>query len=197
MNNDAIEDAWANLRQRAAHFAHKNGKKLPPIHEQQRSSASFKKALEDSSGKKATQEFHSGRKASIKETAADGRAFRRVDFMPSSMGAIIKQEMNNEHWKTEIAAALIINEWAELVGDNIAAHTKVEAFKDKKIYIVCDSAAWAINLRLMQRQILQGIAKKIGHNIVEALDIREPAGIPTWKHGRLRVKGRGPRDTYD
>lgn len=67
--------------------------------------------------------------------------------------------------------------------------------KDKKLFITCDSTAWATNLRMMQKQILQVIAEKVGPDIIAELRIYGPQA-PSWRKGPLHVKGRGPRDTY-
>jgi len=48
---------------------------------------------------------------------------------------------------------------------------------------------------MMQRQILQVIAEKVGPNIIVELKIFGPRA-PSWRKGPLHVKGRGPRDTY-
>lgn len=67
--------------------------------------------------------------------------------------------------------------------------------KGSILFITCDSTAWATNLRLMQRRILQTISEMIGPNIITQLKIFGPKP-PSWRKGRLHVKGRGPRDTY-
>ena len=48
---------------------------------------------------------------------------------------------------------------------------------------------------MMQRQILQAIAGKVGPGIITELKIFGPKA-PSWRKGPLHVKGRGPRDTY-
>ena len=98
-------------------------------------------------------------------------------------------------WRTKLAGGWIHSHWSLLVGDRIAGHTKVEKFADKKLYISCDSTAWASNLRTMQRNILSTIEEKVGPDIVTELRISGPKP-PSWRYGPLHVKGRGPRDTY-
>lgn len=129
-----------------------------------------------------------------KPTGRDGRRLPPKDRV-EGLGSVLGTEISRRGWRKEIAGGWITGNWAELVGDNIAAHTKVEMLKDKKLFISCDTTAWATNLRLMQRDILKTIAQKVGPDVVAELRIFGPKA-PSWRHGPLHVKGRGPRDTY-
>ncbi|AKK01902.1 DciA family protein [Corynebacterium epidermidicanis] len=127
-------------------------------------------------------------------TGRDGRRLARRD-QTVSLSSVLNQEIKARGWQREIAGGWVNSHWAELVGPNIAQHTKVEMLKDKKLFITCDSTAWATNLRMMQRQILQQIAAHVGPDIIAELRIFGPQA-PSWRKGPLHVKGRGPRDTY-
>lgn len=127
-------------------------------------------------------------------TGRDGRPLPRRDNV-SAFGDVLKGEIRSRGWQKDIAGGWVFSHWNLLVGDKIAQHTKVQMLKDKALFISCDSTAWATNLRLMQRQILQEIAKQVGPNVVAELKIFGP-NVPSWRKGPLHVKGRGPRDTY-
>ncbi|MCS5480001.1 DciA family protein [Corynebacterium sp. YIM 101645] len=127
-------------------------------------------------------------------TGRDGRR-RRRPLDVDSIGAVLGDEFSKRGWEKDIAGGWVFGHWDELVGEKIAQHTRVEMIKDKKLFITCDSTAWATNLRMMQRQILQVIAEKVGPNIIVELKIFGPRA-PSWRKGPLHVKGRGPRDTY-
>ncbi|RSZ61929.1 DUF721 domain-containing protein [Corynebacterium hylobatis] len=127
-------------------------------------------------------------------TGRDGRR-RRRPLDVDSIGAVLGDEFSKRGWEKDIAGGWVFGHWDELVGEKIAQHTRVEMIKDKKLFIICDSTAWATNLRMMQRQILQVIAEKVGPNIIVELKIFGPRA-PSWRKGPLHVKGRGPRDTY-
>ena len=127
-------------------------------------------------------------------TGLDGRRARRPYEVPR-FGAIVSREIAERGWAEDMARGWVMNHWEELVGEKIAQHTKVEMIKDQKVFITCDSTAWATNLKYMQTTILQSIADKIGPNQIVGLRIFGPKP-PNWKKGRLHVKGRGPRDTY-
>lgn len=127
-------------------------------------------------------------------TGKDGRAlpYRRD---PLAFGVTLEREIKRRGWKKNIAGGWVHAHWDELVGEKIAQHTRVEMLKDKQLFITCDSTSWASNLRLMQRQILQVIAEKVGSDVIVELKIFGPKA-PSWRKGPLHVKGRGPRDTY-
>lgn len=127
-------------------------------------------------------------------TGRDGRR-RRRPLDVDAIGAVLGHEFSKRGWEKDLAGGWVFGHWEELVGEKIAQHTRVEMIKDKKLFITCDSTAWATNLRMMQRQILQVITEKVGPNIIVELKIFGPRA-PSWRKGPLHVKGRGPRDTY-
>ncbi len=69
------------------------------------------------------------------------------------------------------------------------------ALRDGELTVAAESTAWATQLRLLQRKLLTKIAAGVGTGVVTKLNIQGPAA-PSWRHGQLRVRGRGPRDTY-
>jgi predicted nucleic acid-binding Zn ribbon protein len=64
-----------------------------------------------------------------------------------------------------------------------------------ELVLEAESTAWATQLRLLSRSILARISAELGPDVVRKLVVRGPTA-PDWRHGRLRVKGPGPRDTY-
>ncbi|MCK7637217.1 DciA family protein [Corynebacterium pygosceleis] len=127
-------------------------------------------------------------------TGPDGRALRRPDTT-ESVGSVLGDEIRRRGWGRPMAGGWVKANWEMLVGEQIAQHSRVQMLKDKQLFISCDSTAWATNLRLMQRKILQVIAEKVGPDVVAELKIFGPTQ-PSWRKGPLHVKGRGPRDTY-
>ncbi|MEJ4099177.1 DciA family protein [Corynebacterium mastitidis] len=127
-------------------------------------------------------------------TGPDGRRMpRRRDV--DTLGSIVNREIRQRGWAREIAGGWVTGHWQDLVGEKIAAHTRVEMLKGSTLFISCDSTAWATNLRMMQREILRTIAAKVGPDGITELKIFGPKA-PSWRHGALHVAGRGPRDTY-
>lgn len=134
------------------------------------------------------------RRVKAHPTGKDGRAVpRSLDVTP--VGSILRQEIRNRGWQQPLAQATVVNKWEHFIGEKVAQHTKVVMFKDATLFILCDSTAWATQLRYLQRTILQKIAQEVGPDVITELRIYGPKA-PSWRHGPLHVKGRGPRDTY-
>lgn len=176
MSDDPIAQAFQQIREEAK----KRGgpKKLPPLGQRIAS----------------PQQKSSTPRRVGRPTGPDGRALPAPSRL-SSLGDVLNVEFHKRGWDRDLAQGWVHAHWEELVGENIAAHTHIEMIKDTTVFISCDSTAWATNLRMMQRQILSTIAKKVGPNIVKELKIFGPRP-PSWRKGPLHVKGRGPRDTY-
>lgn len=128
-------------------------------------------------------------------TGKDGRAIPYADYSMEGISTLLSREIEQRGWGKDLAGGWVSTHWAELVGDHIAAHTRVQMLKDKALFISCNSTAWASNLRTMQRHVLEKIANRVGPDIVTELRIFGPQA-PSWRFGPLHVKGRGPRDTY-
>ncbi len=148
----------------------------------------------DALRRKPTRTPGAGARRKGRQTGLDGR-YKPYVRTAESLGSILNKEIQSRGWGKDIAAGWVTSNWEELVGPKIAQHAKVEMVKDKKLFITCDSTAWATNLRMMQKQILQVIAEKVGPNIIAELRIFGPKA-PSWRKGPLHIKGRGPRDTY-
>ncbi|WP_318010360.1 DciA family protein [Corynebacterium poyangense] len=136
----------------------------------------------------------SSRVRNYQKTGRDGRPLSKKRQLPT-IGNVLDSLIHSEGWAPKLARGWVMEHWPDLVGPKIAEHTTVEMFKETTLIISCDSTAWASNLRLMQKKILQNIAEKVGPDIVTTLHFYGP-NAPSWRKGRLHVKGRGPRDTY-
>lgn len=114
---------------------------------------------------------------------------------PGSFAHAIGALTDQMGWSTDLARAELMQQWANIVGADIAAHTIPSGAMDGVLEIQCDSSAWATQLRLMRNQLIETLATKFPEAGIVELSIKAP-GVPSWKHGRRSVPGRGPRDTY-
>lgn len=87
--------------------------------------------------------------------------------------------------------------WPAIVGQANAEHAIIESFDPAAgtLLVRASSTAWAESLRLMVPMISQAVAEAVGVGAVTSIEVVGPAA-PSWSHGRRRVAGRGPRDTY-
>jgi predicted nucleic acid-binding Zn ribbon protein len=120
--------------------------------------------------------------------AADGRD-------PARLGASLDDLVRERHWEATVRSAGLSSRWDQIVGAEIAAHCRPERLTDGELTCVAESTAWATQIRLLNRQIRERIAAGVGPGVVRSLRVHGPTA-PDWRHGPLRVRGRGPRDTY-
>lgn len=136
-------------------------------------------------------------RATARAAKDDGAERREADLRdPRPLGAAVKGLIRTRGWSAPVAVGSVISRWEQLVGAAIAEHCTPERFEDGVVTVVCDSTAWATNLKLMKPQLMEVFARELGAGIVTEIEIRGPQA-PSWKKGRYSVRGgRGPRDTY-
>lgn len=98
-------------------------------------------------------------------------------------------------WGGQVAGGLVFGRWPDLVGADVAEHSRPVALRDGELTVQATSTAWATQLRLLQRQLVSRIVAGVGTGVVTRLRVQGPSA-PSWQHGQRRVAGRGPRDTY-
>jgi predicted nucleic acid-binding Zn ribbon protein len=133
-------------------------------------------------------------------TRSDARTRSRAEqereaSEPLALGAAVRDLLDERGWAAEAAAGSVLANWEALVGPEVAARSRPVQLRAGELQVEAESTAWATQLRLLSRQLLDRLTTELGPGIVTRLVIRGPAG-PDWRHGRLRVRGPGPRDTY-
>jgi predicted nucleic acid-binding Zn ribbon protein len=89
----------------------------------------------------------------------------------------------------------VFSRWAAIVGRDVAEHVTPESFADGRLVCRTDSTAWATQMRLLAGDVVRRLNEVLGEDTVTVIDVVGPRA-PSWNRGRLRVRGRGPRDTY-
>lgn len=120
---------------------------------------------------------------------------RPDDRDPAPLGRTVDDLIRQRRWVRTLDAASLQPRWADIVGADLAAHCRPERLADGELVCVAESTAWATAVRLMSAQLLTRIAAEVGPDVVRRLRVQGPTA-PDWRHGPLRVTGRGPRDTY-
>lgn len=117
------------------------------------------------------------------------------DRDPQPVGDTVDRLVTERGWSQALAVGGVEGRWEHLVGAEVAAHCTPEEFEAGRLTVRTDSTAWATQVRLLAPMLLARLNDDLGAGTVTQLQVLGPAG-PSWKKGRLRVKGRGPRDTY-
>ena len=121
------------------------------------------------------------------------RRVRRDD--PQRLGQAIGGLLDQHGWQQRAAIGSVFGRWAEIVGPELAAHTRPDSFADGELAVTADSTAWATQVRLLAPQLVRRLAAELGDGTVRRVKVRGPQ--PPRQRGGWRVPGgRGPRDTY-
>ena len=141
-------------------------------------------------------EVFSGRKR--RTTAAKPEQIGSLEFEagrdPRTIGDLVGNAITDRGWAPFLARESVLENWEEIVGNDVAAHTTPE-ITDDVVTVRCDSSAWATNLRIMRHEILAGILARFPESGVVKISVVGP-GVPNQIRGPRSVKWRGPRDTY-
>jgi len=114
---------------------------------------------------------------------------------PISAGSTLDALIKDFKWTNELGEAELFVSWAKIVGEDTAAKSIPESLQDGVLTVRCSSTAWATQLKLMQKTILEKLKADFPTIDVVEIKLLGPAG-PSFKRGPRSVPGRGPRDTY-
>ncbi|WP_299053055.1 DciA family protein [uncultured Nocardioides sp.] len=118
------------------------------------------------------------------------------DRDPQTVEATLSRLVAEHGWAGDLRAHGAFARWSEIVGAEVGAHSRPEAFTDGTLVVGTDSTAWATQLRLLAPTILRRLNEELGHGAVTLIEVKGP-NLPSWTRGRRSVRGsRGPRDTY-
>jgi predicted nucleic acid-binding Zn ribbon protein len=114
---------------------------------------------------------------------------------PAPLGEIIARLVKLRGWERPAAEARIFGTWDKIVGADLAAHCRPVKLADGELTIEAESTAWATQIRLLSKPMLNRIQAEVGRDVVRRIHVHGPVA-PSWGRGPKRVRGRGPRDTY-
>ncbi len=103
--------------------------------------------------------------------------------------------MREQGWQDRSAVAVLMSQWAQIVGPELAEHVIPAGFDAAVLTLQADSTAWATQVRLLLPDVHRAVDARVGAGVVERIRILAPQA-PSWTAGPRRVQGRGPRDTY-
>ena len=118
---------------------------------------------------------------------------RRED--PQPLLSAIDGLLEGRGWQQQAAMGSVFGRWADIVGQDLAAHTSPDSFADGELAVRADSTAWATQVRLLAPMLMRRLNDELGDGSVRGVKVRGPA--PPRKRGGWRVPGsKGPGDTY-
>lgn len=117
------------------------------------------------------------------------------DRDPQTLESTLSRFVDEHGWGTELRVHGVFTRWESIVGAEVGAHVTPESYADGRLVCRADSTAWATQMTLLAADVVRRLNEVLGEATVLVLDVHGPHA-PRWSRGRLRVKGRGPRDTY-
>lgn len=114
---------------------------------------------------------------------------------PQPLGEEVDRLVTARGWEAEVQVGSVVGRWPAIVGEQVATHVSPVAFEGTVLTVEADSTAWATQMRLLTGSVLTRISTEVGAEVVTEIVVRAPGG-PSWRKGRLRAQGPGPRDTY-
>ena len=128
-----------------------------------------------------------------RETSSSGA--HPDDRDPQDMDTTLGRFVTDQGWETELRVHGVFARWEAIVGRDMAEHARPESFADGRLVVRTDSTAWATQVTWLAADVVRRLNDVLGEGTVQVIDVVGPRA-PSWTKGRLRVKGRGPRDTY-
>lgn len=114
---------------------------------------------------------------------------------PRLLDSEVDRLLNARGWGADVQVGAVIGRWTTIVGAEVAQHVQPLGFDGTVLTVQADSTAWATQMKLLANSVLARIETEVGTGVVTEILVRGPAA-PSWRKGRLRAQGRGPRDTY-
>lgn len=134
-----------------------------------------------------------GRLAAGTPDGAGRRRQRRED--PEALNAAIEGLIDARGWRLAAAAGSVFGRWEQIVGPELAAHTRPDGFTGGELTVTADSTAWATQVRLLAPALVRRVNAELGDGAVKRVKVRGPAAPRRLGQWRAR-DSRGPRDTY-
>jgi len=82
-----------------------------------------------------------------------------VPFTP--LKKILETVLRDRAFRGDIEAYKVFSQWAEIVGQKVATHTRPVRMGDKLLYVEVDDHLWLAQLRYMKTDMLRKIDRAI------------------------------------
>jgi predicted nucleic acid-binding Zn ribbon protein len=96
---------------------------------------------------------------------------------PTSVGDILESVLRSTGLSRRAEERSLLEDWAEIVGERVAAHSRAVDLEDGVLYVDADHAAWRQELTLLFPAIVERYAERHGRDAVR--EIR-------WRHRDTR-----------
>jgi predicted nucleic acid-binding Zn ribbon protein len=130
-----------------------------------------------------------------RRSGGSGGSSPRDSRDPQPLGSAIAGLLRDQGWQAAAAVGSVFGRWPEIVGAEMAAHTRPDRLDGDELVVIADSTAWATQVRWLAKDLIRTLNAELGSGTVNKVKIRGPE--QPRRPGEWRVRGsRGPRDTY-
>lgn len=163
-----------------------------------------REALAAARARNAQKRAAAGRSPVIRRAGGSTAALRRRRWSgsgpdsardPQPLGAAFQKWIAVAGAGADLTKAQLFGRWAQIVGEDIAAHCNPVTLVDGELLLQAESTAWATQIRMLAPNLVKRINAELGQGSVKRIRAQGPSG-PSWRFGERHVPGRGPRDTY-
>lgn len=67
---------------------------------------------------------------------------------------------------------VVFGRWVDVVGEDLAAHSRPTALDRGRLVVTCESSAWASEFRWLEKQVLERLAETTGSDRITALSVK-------------------------
>jgi len=101
---------------------------------------------------------------------------KRAEGDPKPLGELLSSLVSGRGWDERMRFGRLREEWASVVGPDVAARSTPVALAAGVLSIRADGAAWATELTLLARSIVEKVDSYLGGGVVR--EVRVSAGPP-------------------
>jgi predicted nucleic acid-binding Zn ribbon protein len=101
---------------------------------------------------------------------------KRAEGDPKPLGELLSSLVSGRGWDERMRFGRLREEWATVVGPDVAARSTPVALSAGVLSIRADGAAWATELTLLGRSIVEKVDSYLGGGVVR--EVRVSAGPP-------------------
>ena len=102
---------------------------------------------------------------------------KRAEGDPKPLGELLSSLVSGRGWDEHMRFGRLREEWASVVGPDVAARSTPVSLNAGVLSIRTDGAAWATELTLLARSIVGKVDSYLGGGVVH--EVRVSAGPPT------------------
>lgn len=119
-----------------------------------------------------------------RKRSGSGRRARHDD--PEPISDVLGGLLADQGWRERAAIGAVFGRWDQIVGPDLAGHTRPESFADGEVVVRADSTAWATQVRLLAPTLVKRLNEELGHGTVATVKVTGPG---SGEHRRRWVRG--------